>query len=207
MLLVPSAGDRSDACQRIRRRGRRRAIWRRQCVQGNDLPELTADACHVTLRTVGRNLNPATIRRCGALEPSPLKERPTGASRSSPGRRHTRRAVLSGQEGRLHRLSVAFLATTQIAVPRDGTSSTGRHVRVSAHGHPFACAIPSEDEGAPYLVHAWPSSKWLRLLSGGVAHLKPDRIPLEWSCRPGDQQSSLDAHVPRSADLGGSERV
>ena len=56
---------------------------------------------------------------------SPLKKCPAAASRSSPWRRHARRAVLSGQEGRLRRPSVAFLATTKIASPRDGTFSTG----------------------------------------------------------------------------------
>jgi len=54
----------------------------------------------------------------------PLKKVPAAASRASPVRRHARRAVLSGQEGRFRRLSVAFLAPTKRALPRDGTFST-----------------------------------------------------------------------------------
>jgi ferredoxin len=55
---------------------------------------------------------------------SPLKKVPTSASRVSTGRRHPRRAMLSGQEGRFRCLSVAFLAPSKRALPRDGTFST-----------------------------------------------------------------------------------
>ena len=60
-----------------------------------------------------------------ALRKSLLRLRAT-----STGRRHARRgessqAVLGGQEGRLRRLSVAFLAPSKSALPRNGAFSTG----------------------------------------------------------------------------------
>ena len=97
-----------------------------------------------------------------AAAPGAGEKAPTAASRASRMRRRARRlissqAVLGGQKGRLRRLSVAFLASSKRALPRDGdfqrparapsrpargTCSTARAASVRRHRSRAAPASP-----------------------------------------------------------------